>query len=120
MRASLALLILFFCSLSPGAETNKAQILFFTAAWCAPCHKIRPQVAELAKKYKVALVLVDFDASPRAVEDFQVQSLPTIVLLDSGGRLRVRIEGANRQAIDALASALKALASSRGGSRKRG
>ncbi len=99
-----------FCFLSPGAvNSNNPRLLFFTAPWCGPCQKMKPAVESLLRRYKVELVLVDFDASPLAVRDFNVQSLPTIVLLDSEGHVLLRAEGAGKGTMDALAAALNML-----------
>jgi|GEM_PF-3331706 len=110
-RATLAVLLLAFCSFSPSEATHSynGRLFFFTARWCEPCHKIEPLVANLAKRYNVQWIPVDFDSSPQAVQDFKVESLPTIVLLDSKGQLLFRAEGASKQALDALTTALKTL-----------
>lgn len=101
----------FFCFLTPEvSNSNNARLLFFTASWCAPCQKMKPAVESLARRYRVEMVLVDFDASPQAVRDFKVESLPTIVLLDSNRQLLLRAEGSGKQTMDALVAALKILA----------
>lgn len=110
-QAPVALVLLVLCSFRPLEASNGkfGRLLFFTAPWCEPCHKMEPLVANLAKKYKVEMVSVDFDRSPQAVEDFKVESLPTIILLDSQGQLLFRAEGASRQTMRALTTALKTL-----------
>lgn len=100
-----------FCFPSPGsAKGNSARLLFFTAPWCGPCREMKPLVERIARKYKVEMVLVDFDQSPGVVREFTVESLPTMVLLDSNGQLRFKAVGASRQIVDALTTALKTLA----------
>ncbi|MFI5175534.1 MAG: TlpA family protein disulfide reductase [Terriglobia bacterium] len=110
-QATLALLLLVFCFSRPpeATSTNNGKLLFFTAPWCEPCHKMKPLLANLAKKYKVQMIPVDFDSSPPEVQDFKVDSLPTIVLLDSKGQLVLRAEGASKQTMNALTTALKTL-----------
>lgn len=114
------ILSLFFSLFTAAQEGNKPKLLFFTAAWCAPCQKIKPLVSDLAKRYGAELVLIDIDRSPGAREDFNVSGLPTIIVLDSNGQLRFRAQGANKQTLDSLTSALKSLAASGAHSRKQG
>jgi thioredoxin-like negative regulator of GroEL len=112
LRSALVIIVAAWCCFqSPGAaKSNSAKLLFFTAPWCSPCGKMKPLVEGLARKYKVEMVLVDFDQSPGVVREFSVQTLPTMVLLDSKGQLRFKASGASRQIIDALTAALKTLA----------
>ncbi|HYK89610.1 MAG TPA: thioredoxin family protein [Acidobacteriota bacterium] len=110
LRSALVTIVAACCFLPPeAANSNNARLLFFTASWCAPCQKMKPAVESLARKYKVDMILVDFHASPLAVRDFKVESLPTIVLLDSKGQLLFKAEGAGKQTMDALVAALKTL-----------
>jgi thioredoxin-like negative regulator of GroEL len=48
------------------------------------------------------MVSIDYDRSPAAVQDFRVERLPTMLLLDHEGRLLVRVEGAGKEGFDAL------------------
>lgn len=114
-----ALIFLVFLHLLAADEANqkKPKLLFFTAVWCEPCQKLKPLVSNLSKKYKVTMVLVDVDRSPKASEDFRVETLPTVVLLDPNDRLLIRTEGANKQIVEALTTAMKALVPSTGGRR---
>lgn len=112
LRSALVIIVAAWCCFpSPGAaKSYSARLLFFTAPWCGPCQDMKPVVERLVRKYKVQMVLVDFDQSPGVVREFTVESLPTMVLLDSKGQLRFRASGASRQITDALTVALKTLA----------
>ncbi|MFH1573907.1 MAG: thioredoxin family protein [Acidobacteriota bacterium] len=91
---------------------DKAQLFFFTASWCAPCHKVKPLLSKLTRKNSrhVELVEVDFDASPQAVRDFQVTELPTMILVDSSGKEVIRVESIEPRALEALSKAIEKLA----------
>lgn len=62
----------------------KLQILDFTAAWCGPCRQLKPVLEMLAHEYKIPLVEVDTDADPLTAQQFNVRSMPTVVLMRDG------------------------------------
>ena len=98
------------CSFFPQAvRRSDAKLLFFTAPWCEPCLKMEPLVANLARKYRVQMIVLDFDRSPQAVQDFRVERLPTMILINPKGQLLLKTEDASKQSMDALGVALKKL-----------
>jgi thioredoxin 1 len=58
----------------------------FWAQWCPPCHMIAPVLAELAKERagSLTVVKVNTDENPRVARDYQVMSLPTLMLFSDG------------------------------------
>jgi thioredoxin 1 len=58
----------------------------FYADWCGPCRMMTPVVEEFADKKtgEISVVKVDIDASPSVTQQFQVTSIPTLVLLKEG------------------------------------
>ena len=98
------------CSFFPQVvRSSDARLLFFTAPWCEPCRKMEPLVANLARKYRVQMIVLDFGRSPQAVEDFGVERLPTMILINPKGQILLKTEDASKQSMDALAVALKKL-----------
>jgi thiol-disulfide isomerase/thioredoxin len=107
---ALALLLTCRCTVTQeAAGQSKPELLFFTAVWCDPCQKVKPVVSKLAKEYNVQFISVDFDKSPYVVADFQVEVLPTFILLGSDQKLVMRAEGASRGTVEALTTAMKGL-----------
>jgi thioredoxin len=60
------------------------SILDFTAAWCGPCRQLRPVLDSLAKEYGIPLVEVDTDHDPLTAQQYNVRSMPTVVLIRDG------------------------------------
>ncbi|MGW3632920.1 thioredoxin [Streptomyces sp. NPDC005122] len=56
------------------------------ATWCGPCRMVSPALERVARQLagRVKLVKVDIDRSPRLAQRFQVQAVPTLLLLDKG------------------------------------
>jgi thioredoxin 2 len=78
------------------------------APWCGPCRMVSPALAQVATELagKVKLVKVNVDESPRLQQRFDVQAIPTLLLLRDGkvvarqtgaapaGALRAWVDGA--------------------------
>ena len=71
----------------------------FWAAWCGPCRMVAPVLEEIAQERAGSLTVakVDVDANPSTARDFQVVSIPTLILF-KGGRPVKRIVGAKGKA----------------------
>ena len=63
--------------------TGKTLVDFW-ASWCGPCRMQAPIVEELAKTTDIKVVKVDVDKCDDLAMDFQVSSIPTLVLFDDG------------------------------------
>jgi thioredoxin 1 len=71
----------------------------FWATWCGPCKMVAPVLEEIAKEKAGTLTVakVDVDSNPSAARDFQVVSIPTLILFKDGKPVK-RIVGAKGKA----------------------
>ena len=69
------------------AEQSPVPVLVdFWAAWCGPCRMVSPVLDRLARERpgKLKLVKVDVDTSPGLSRRFDVQAIPTLMVLVDG------------------------------------
>jgi thioredoxin 1 len=61
-------------------------LLEFGADWCAPCKRMEPLLSQLGDQWtgKVRLAKVDVDQSASITMQYQVMSVPTIILFVNG------------------------------------
>jgi len=63
---------------------DKKVVIDFFAAWCGPCKRIAPDYEKLADKYTdIEFVKCDVDDSSELAELFEVESLPTFLLINN-------------------------------------
>lgn len=67
-------------------DEHPLVLVDFFAEWCMPCRMMAPIVEELAKDYagKVLVEKINVDENPATAEEFQVFSIPTLVIIKSG------------------------------------
>ncbi|MBU7044349.1 MAG: thioredoxin [Theionarchaea archaeon] len=70
-------------------------VVDFWATWCMPCKMIEPTLEALAKKLQgeVVFARLNVDENPRTSAQFQVMSIPTLIVFKKGAPVK-RIVGA--------------------------
>lgn len=82
----------------------------FWAGWCAPCRALAPVVEGLSTDYagRVKVVKLDVDQAPDVAMQYEVRSIPTLILFKGGkqvGRwVGVQPRSVYTQALDTVLS----------------
>lgn len=63
-------------------KTKMVVVIDFYANWCAPCKMMAPVIEEIAKDFpEVKVYKANVDDTPIVANEYQVQSIPTIVVM---------------------------------------
>jgi thioredoxin 2 len=84
-------------------EAALPVIVDLWAPWCGPCRMVSPALESIARQYagKVKLVKVNVDESPAVSQRFNVQGIPTLLLVRKGEVVARQAGAAPEQALRA-------------------
>ena len=70
-------------------ESNTFVLVEFYAPWCGPCRMVAPVVDEIAEQYagRVKVVKVNADENPRTASQYNIRSVPTLILFKKGQKV---------------------------------
>jgi len=66
-------------------NSKERVLLDFHATWCGPCKMLSPVLQEIEKdENDFKICKIDIDQSPELAEQFQIMSVPTLVVMEAG------------------------------------
>jgi thioredoxin 1 len=70
-------------------QSNVPVVVDFWAPWCGPCRMVSPVIEKLSEKYngKLKVVKVNVDDNQQVAMQFNIMSIPTIMLFKDGKAL---------------------------------
>lgn len=69
-------------------QSDQTVLIDFYADWCGPCKMLSPIVTEVAKENPdVKVVKIDVDAEQDLAIEYQVMSIPTLVVIKNGNEV---------------------------------
>ncbi|WP_219415948.1 thioredoxin [Pseudonocardia nigra] len=80
-------------------KSDKTVLVDFWATWCGPCKMVAPVLDEIAGENQGTLTVakLDIDANPSTTRDYQVMSIPTLIVFKDGKPVK-QIVGAKPKA----------------------
>ena len=76
----------------------------FWAEWCGPCKMIAPVLKDLARDYKdkIKIAKIDVDAEGELAQQFNIVSIPTILVFNKGQVVKQQIGAVPRHALEKM------------------
>jgi len=76
------------------------QVLYFSAPWCGPCRSFKPVMESLQSE--MSIQFIDVDSSPQTAAQYNVRSVPTVVVVQNGMEIGRAVGAKTKDEIRAL------------------
>ncbi|MDR3179609.1 MAG: thioredoxin [Holosporaceae bacterium] len=74
-------------------------VVDFYAEWCGPCRMISPFLEDIQAELKIDIVKVDIDVSPDTASNYNIMSIPTLVIFKNGEKISTNVGAASKARI---------------------
>lgn len=98
-------------ALATFASSNPKVVVCFSATWCGPCTRSKPDLIAMAERYRTEHPDVDVKfgiayehkVGNECVQSYGVRAFPTYLMLTDNGRTQAgKVEGANLERVQAM------------------
>ena len=84
-------------------ESDKPVLLDFWAPWCMPCRMVGPILEEIAEERSdIKVGKINVDEQPELAREFQVMSIPTMIVIKNGKIVNQSVGAMQKEAILAM------------------
>ena len=84
-------------------KSEKPVLVDFNATWCGPCRMLKPVLEQVAaERADVTVVGVDIDENDELAEEYEVFSIPCLVLFKDGAEANRSVGLIPKEAVEDL------------------
>ena len=76
------------------------QVLYFSSTWCNPCKAYRPLLESMQNE--MPITFIDVDSSPQTSDQYNIRSVPTIVVIQNGMEIGRAVGARTKEEIRSL------------------
>jgi thioredoxin 2 len=82
-------------------ETSAPVLVDFWAVWCGPCTMVAPILEDLAREKagQLKILKMDVDQNPATAEQFNIRSIPTMMLFKNGRAVETLVGAMSKEAL---------------------
>lgn len=77
-------------------ESKGITVVDFWAEWCMPCKRLLPILESLSEQNPdITVTKIDVDQNPDLASEFNIRTIPTLILFKDGQKIATKNGGAN-------------------------
>lgn len=85
------------CEFESVVKRDGVVVVDFSATWCGPCRMIAPFLDEISQEMPdIDIYKVDIDEAPEVASQYEVMSVPTLILFKNGEKISTCVGAASK------------------------